>query len=69
MTNQTAPSYDTYLTNLVLTALRKVERTNKRVTIPVHKDMDAVRLYIMINDLITDYPEAELIAVQVHTVH
>tara|TARA_R110002074_G_scaffold226232_2_gene397841 strand:+ start:18 stop:227 length:210 start_codon:yes stop_codon:yes gene_type:complete len=61
--------YDIYLTNLVLTAIQTIEKTDSHVIIPVHKQLDAVHVTIMLNELQWEYPACAMIGVELFTTH
>jgi hypothetical protein len=61
--------YEIYLTNLVLTAMHTIEKTDSRVIIPVHKELDVVRVTIMLNELQWEYPAASMIEIELFTTH
>ena len=49
--------YDIYLTNLIFAAVKEVEASSRPVIIPVHCAQDLLRINLMLNELIFQYPE------------
>lgn len=61
--------YDLYLTNLIFAAIKKVETSKDTAIIPVHTDEDLLRLHLMLNELLFQYPETLHIQVEKFTIH
>lgn len=61
--------YDVYLTNLIFAAVKQVEASDTPVVIPVHCTQDLLKINLMLNELIFEYPETINITTQKLTTH
>lgn len=61
--------YEVYLTNLIFAAVKEVEASTRPVIIPVHCDKDLLKINLMLNELIFQYPETINITVEKLTTH
>lgn len=61
--------YSIYLNELVLAAVLKAEHERKTTTIPVHTIDDLVLVTGALNELRYDFPDAELVGVELLSIH
>ena len=61
--------YDIYLSNLIYAAVKEVEKDMRPVIIPVHTETDLVKINLMLNELLFQYPESININAQLLKIH
>lgn len=61
--------YSVYLNDLVLAAVLKAEHERKTTTIAVHTIDDLVLVTGALNELRYDFPDAELVGVELLSIH
>lgn len=61
--------YSLYLNELVLTAVLKAEQDRKTTTIAVHTVADLVLVTGTLNELRYDFPDADLVGVELLSIH
>jgi len=69
MKKLTTKTYSTYLSELVLTAVLKAEHEKKTSVIYVHTINDLVSVTGALNELRYDFPDADIIAVELVSIH
>ncbi len=69
MKKLTTKTYSTYLSELVLTAVLKAEHERKTSTIYVHTVDDLVSVTGALNELRYDFPDSDIVAVELLSIH
>lgn len=69
MKKLTTKTYSTYLSELVLTAVLKAEHEQKTSIIYVHTVDDLVSVTGALNELRYDFPDSDIVAVELLSIH